>query len=73
METLGNIYENGSRHITRRIKLIETLNCESLFIPSWLSSCRSTNSSVGVNPHGTTEKVKLLLNGGNLKPQSVRP
>jgi hypothetical protein len=49
IETLGNIYRNGSRHVTRRVKLIETLNWESLFIPSWLSNCRSTNSPVGVN------------------------
>jgi hypothetical protein len=51
---------------------IETLNWESLFIPSWLSSCRSMNSSVGVNTHGSMEKVKLLLNSSHLKPQSVR-
>jgi hypothetical protein len=30
------------------------------------------NSSVGVNPHGSTEKVKLLLNGSHLEPQAVR-
>jgi hypothetical protein len=72
METLGNIYGNGSRHITRRVKLTESLNWESLFIPSWMSSCRSTNSSVGVNPHGSAEKVKLLLNSSHLKPQAVR-
>jgi hypothetical protein len=51
METLGNIYSNGSRHVIRRVKLTETLNYESLFIPSRLSSYRSTNSFVGVNPH----------------------
>jgi hypothetical protein len=54
-------------------KLTETLNLESLFILSRLSSCRSTNSPVGVNPHGSTEKVKLLLNGSPLEPQVVRP
>jgi hypothetical protein len=68
METLGNIYGNRSRHVTRRVKLTETLNWESLFIPSWLS----TNSSVGVNPHGSAEKVKLLLNSSHLEPQAVK-
>jgi hypothetical protein len=66
MKTLGNIYSNGSRHVTRRVKLTETLNWESLFIPSWLSSCRSMNSLVGVNLHGSVEKVKLLLNSNHL-------
>jgi hypothetical protein len=28
---------------------------------------------VGVNPHESTEKVKLLLNGSHLEPQAVRP
>jgi hypothetical protein len=73
METLGNIYRNGYRHVTRRVKLTETLNWESLFIPSWLSNCQSTNSSVGVNPHGSAEKVKLLLNISHLEPQAVKP
>jgi hypothetical protein len=73
METLGNIYGNRSRHVTGRVKLIETLNWESLFIPSWLSSYQRMNSSVGVNPHGSTEKMKLLLNSRDLKPQAVRP
>jgi hypothetical protein len=73
MEILGNIYGNGSRHVTRRVKLIETLNWESLFILSWLSSCQSTNSLVGVNPHGSAEKVKLLLNSSHLEPQTVKP
>jgi hypothetical protein len=73
MEILGNIYGNGSRHVTRRVKLIETLNWESLFIPSWLSSCRSTNSHVGVNPHGSAEKVKLLLNSSHLEPLPGAP
>jgi hypothetical protein len=73
MEILVNIYGNRSRHITQRIRLIETLNWESLFILSWLSSCWSSNSYVGVNPHGSTKKVKLLLNGNHLKPQAVRP
>jgi hypothetical protein len=73
METLGNIYGNGSRHVTRRVKLIETLNWESLFIPSRLSSCRSTNSPVGVNPRGSAEKVKLLLNNSHHEPQAVKP
>jgi hypothetical protein len=35
---------------------------------SWLSSCQSTNSSVGVNPHGSTNNVKLLLNSSPLEP-----
>jgi hypothetical protein len=73
METLGNIYGNGSRHVTRRVKLTEILNWESLLIPSWLSSCRSMNSSVGVNPHGSIKKVKMLLNDSHLEPQVVRP
>jgi hypothetical protein len=73
MEILGNIYGNGSRHVTRRVKLTETLNWESLFILSRLSSCRSTNSHVGVNPHESAEKVKLLLNNRHLKPQAVKP
>jgi hypothetical protein len=30
VKTLGNIYENGSRHVTRRVKLTETLNWESV-------------------------------------------
>jgi hypothetical protein len=72
MEILGNIYGNGSRHVTRRVKLIETLNWESLFIPSRLSSCQSMNSPVGVNLHGSMEKVKLLLNGSHLEPQAVK-
>jgi hypothetical protein len=73
METLDNIYGNRSRHVTRRVKLTETLNWESFFIPSWLSSCRSTNSPVGVNPHGSVEKVKPLLNSSHLEPQAVKP
>jgi hypothetical protein len=51
----------------------KTLNWESLFIPSRLSSCRSTNSYVGVNPHESVEKVKLLLNSCHLEPQAVKP
>jgi hypothetical protein len=31
------------------------------------------NSLVGVNPHGSAEKVKLFLNSSHLKPQAVRP
>jgi hypothetical protein len=73
METLGSIYRNGSRHVTRRVKLIEMLNSESFFIPSWLNSCRSTNSPVGVNPHGSKEKVNLLLNSSHLEPHAVKP
>jgi hypothetical protein len=53
--------------------LTETLNWESLFIPSWLSSYRSTNSHVGVNPHVSEEKVQLLLNIIHLEPQAVKP
>jgi hypothetical protein len=73
METLGNIHGNGSRHVTRRVKFTEMLNWESLFILSRLSSCRSTNSPVGVNPHGSMVKVKLLLNSSHLEPQDVKP
>jgi hypothetical protein len=73
METLGNIYGNGSRHVTRRAKLTEMLNWKSLFIPSRLSSCRSMNSPVGVNPHGSLKKVKKLLNSSHLEPQAVKP
>jgi hypothetical protein len=73
MKTLGNIYGNGSRYVTRRVKLTETLNWESLFISSRLSSYRSTNMPVGVNPHGSAEKVKLLLNNSHLEPQAVKP
>jgi hypothetical protein len=72
METLDNIYGNRSIHVTRRVKLTETLNWESLFIPLRLSSCRSTNSPMGVNPHGSTVKVKLLLNNSHLEPQAVK-
>jgi hypothetical protein len=73
METLGNICRNRSKHYTRRVKLTKTLNWESLFIPSQLSSCWSMNSPVGVNPHGSMEKVKLLLNSSHLEPQAVKP
>jgi hypothetical protein len=73
MKTLNNIYGNGFRHVTQRVKLTETLNWESLYIPLWLSSCRSINSPVGVNPHGSAEKVKLLLNSSHLEPQAVKP
>jgi hypothetical protein len=31
------------------------------------------NSSVGVHLHGSTEKVKLLLNDSHLEPQAMRP
>jgi hypothetical protein len=72
MKTLGNIYGNGSKHVIRRVKLTEMFNWESLFILSRLSSYRSTNSSVGVNPHGSVEKVKLLLNSSHLEPQVVK-
>jgi hypothetical protein len=30
------------------------------------------NSPVGVNPHESAEKVKLLLNSSHLKPQVVK-
>jgi hypothetical protein len=73
METLGNTYGNGSRHVTQKVKLTEMLNWESLFIPPRLSSCRSTNSLVGVNPHGSAEKVKLLINSSHLEPRVVKP
>jgi hypothetical protein len=73
METLDNIYGNGSRHVTQRVKLTETLNWKSLFILSQLSSCQSTNLHVRVNLHGSAEKVKLLLNSSHLEPQAVKP
>jgi hypothetical protein len=75
MKTLGNIYGNRSIHVTRRVKLTETLNLKSLFISSRLSSYQSTNWHVGANPHGSEEKVKvkLLLNNSHLKPQAVKP
>jgi hypothetical protein len=38
-----------------------------------LSSCRSTNSPMGVNPHESVEKVKLLLNNSHLEPQAMKP
>jgi hypothetical protein len=72
-ENLGQHIRNRSRHVTRKVKLTETLNSESLFIPSRLSSCRSMNSPVGVNPHVSAEKVKLLLNSSYLEPQAVKP
>jgi hypothetical protein len=28
---------------------------------------------MGVNPRGSAEKVKLLLNGSHLEPQAVKP
>jgi hypothetical protein len=28
---------------------------------------------MGVNPYGSAEKVKLLLNSGHLEPQAVKP
>jgi hypothetical protein len=49
------------------------LNWESLFILSRLNSCWSMNSPVEVNPHGSTEKVKLLLNSSHLEPQAGAP
>jgi hypothetical protein len=30
------------------------------------------NLHVGVNPHGSAEKVKLLLNSSHLEPQTVK-
>jgi hypothetical protein len=56
MKTLGNMYGNRFRHV----------------IPSRLSSCRSMNLPVGANPHGSAEKVKLLLNCSHLEPQAVK-
>jgi hypothetical protein len=73
MEILGNIYENGSRHVTWKVKLTEMLNWESLFILSPLSSCRSMNSPVRENPQESVEKVKLLLNSSHLEPQTMKP
>jgi hypothetical protein len=71
MKALGNIYGNGFRLVTQRIKLTDTLNWESLFIPSRLSSCQSTNSPVRVNPHESMEKVKLLLNSSHLERRKL--
>jgi hypothetical protein len=31
------------------------------------------NSHVGVNPHGSAEKMKLLLNSSHLELQAVKP
>jgi hypothetical protein len=75
------MYGNLGQHIREQIQtchpkgktFIEMLNWESLFILSRLSSCRSTNSPVGVNPHGSAEKVKLLLNSSHLEPQVMKP
>jgi hypothetical protein len=62
------------KHVTQRVELAEILSWERLFIPSWLSTCRSTKSFVGVNSQGrSVEKVKLLTNGSHLEPQAVRP
>jgi hypothetical protein len=30
------------------------------------------NSTVGVIPHGSVEKVKLLLNSSHIEPQAVK-
>jgi hypothetical protein len=50
------------------------LSWESLFILSWLSTRQTMKSTARVNPHGrSVEKVKLLLNGSHLEPQTVRP
>jgi hypothetical protein len=73
MKTLGNIYWNRFRHVIRMVKLIKTVNWESLFIPSRLSRYRSTNSPMGVNSHGSVKKVKLLLNDSHPEPQAVKP
>jgi hypothetical protein len=55
------------------VKLIEMLSWESLFIPSQLSTRRSTKSPAGVNPQGrSTEKMKLMLNDSHLEPQAVK-
>jgi hypothetical protein len=63
-----------AKHVAQRVKLTEMLSWERLFIPSQLSTRRSTKSSVGVNPQGrSTEKVKLLLHDSHLEPQAVRP
>jgi hypothetical protein len=49
-------------------------NWERLFVPSQLSTRRSTKSHAGVNPQErNVEKVKLLLDNNHLKPQAVRP
>jgi hypothetical protein len=61
------------KHVTQRVKLIEMLSWNSLFMTLWLSTCQSTKSSTRVNPQGrSAEKVKLLLNGSHLEPQAVR-
>jgi hypothetical protein len=49
------------KHVIRRVKLTEMLSWERLFIPSRLSTRRSTKSSAEVNPQGrSTEKVKTV-------------
>jgi hypothetical protein len=38
------------------------------------STCQSTKSYMGVNPHGrSTKEVKLLLDGNQLEPHAMRP
>jgi hypothetical protein len=65
---------NGSQTCHPKGKTYRDAHLENLFIPSWLSTRRSTKSSAGVNPQGrSTEKVKLLLNDSHLEPQAVRP
>jgi hypothetical protein len=62
------------KHIARRVKLTEMLSWESLFIPSRLSTCQSTKSSVGVNPQGrSAEKMKLLLSDSPFDPLPGAP
>jgi hypothetical protein len=62
------------KHIAQRVKLTDMFNWERLFVPSQLSTRRSTKSHAGVNPQGrNVEKVKLLLDNNHLKPQAVRP
>jgi hypothetical protein len=61
------------KHAARKVKLTVTLSRENLFIPSRLSTRRSTESSAVENPQGASmEKVKLLLNSSHLEPQIVR-
>jgi hypothetical protein len=56
-------------HICTKFFILVKSGC---YIPLRLSSCQSMNSPVGVNPHGSVEKVKLLLNSSHLEPQAVK-
>jgi hypothetical protein len=62
------------KHVTRRVKLIEMLSWESLFIPSRLSTHRSTKSSAREKPTGEKRREGETTADSNLlEPQVVRP